>query len=173
MTATIDKVKITFEGKEVTAHKLTVASEITIDIDTAWKKVKTYSLLEFIAKGKVKFKFQSSDGHIPKIWKVKETVTTRMFIYGFIPFGGLHTLHFEKIDNENKFVQTSEHDSAAKIWRHKISMRKVNDNTTHYTDEIIIYGGALTSVISWWAKSFFIHRQKRWQLIADKNERNE
>jgi hypothetical protein len=45
-------------------------------------------------------------------------------------------------------------------------MKKIDDNNIEYEDEIIIYGGILTPIISWWAKSFYIHRQKRWQLVG-------
>ena len=168
MTATIDKVKIMFEGSEVIAHKLTVVSEIHIDIDTAWEKVKTYSLLEFISKGKVKFKRQATEGRFPELWKEKETVKMRMLIFGLLPFGGLHIIYFDKIDDESKTMQTSEHDNIVKVWKHNISMHRASNHTIHYTDEVIIYSGALTGIISWWAKSFYKHRQKRWQLITDK-----
>lgn len=49
MTAKIEKIKIDYEGKQVTDCKLTVASEIPIDIDTAWMKVQTSALLNFVA----------------------------------------------------------------------------------------------------------------------------
>lgn len=34
----IEKVKIDYKGKKVTADELTITSEIPIDIDTAWSK---------------------------------------------------------------------------------------------------------------------------------------
>ena len=89
-----------------------------------------------------------------------------MFVYGFVPFGGLHSLYFEKIDKVNKILQTREWDNSAKVWNHKIVLKKLNDNKIMYEDEIIIYGGVLTSFITWWAKSFYKHRQKRWQIVA-------
>jgi hypothetical protein len=171
MIAVINKIKLGYSGKEVTAHKLTVSSEIPIAITTAWEKVQTSALLEFIAKGKVTFK--PMGGHFPEIWKEKSHVATKMLLYGFIPFGGIHTLCFEKIDNENKFLLTTECDKVAKVWKHKISMRKLSENTIHYEDEIIMYGGALTSIVSWWAKSFYKYRQKRWQLVATKDKRSD
>lgn len=164
MIVVVDKVKLTLDGKEVTGHKLTVASEILIDLDTAWRKLKTSALLEFITNGKVKF--LPTGGQFPEIWEQGSTVTTRMLLYCFIPFGGLHSLYFEKIDDANKVLITKEFDMAAKIWNHKISMRKISENKIYYEDEILIYGGLLTIIISWWAKSFYIHRQKRWRLIA-------
>ena len=166
MTSKIEKIKINFGNKEVSAHKLTIASEIPIDIETAWKKVTTSTLLEFVAKGKIKF--IPSGGKFPEIWEEDMTVTSKMIIYGFIPFAGLHTLHFTKIDKESKILETKEKDSFAKVWNHKISMRSLGENSIYYEDEIVIYGGILTGFFSWWAKLFYKHRQKRWQLLAKK-----
>ncbi|MBZ0246287.1 MAG: hypothetical protein K8H85_10095 [Cyclobacteriaceae bacterium] len=165
MISKIEKIKITFRNQEVTAHKLTVTSIIPIDIETAWEKVNKSALLELVSKGKIKF--IPTEGKFPEIWELGMTVTTKMIAYGFIPFGGLHTIHFTKIDKEHKTLETEENDTFAKVWNHRISMKSLGDNTIAYEDEIIIYGGILTGFISWWAKSFYKHRQKRWKLLAD------
>ena len=164
MTTISDKINIDYKGKQVTARKLIVVSQIPIDIDTAWSKVQTSALLNFVADGKVKFK--PTGGHFPEIWKEGDTISTKMLVYGFVPFGGLHSLYFEKVDNVNKVLQTREWDNSAKIWDHKISLKKLNDKSIIYEDEIIIYGGIMTDFITFWAKSFYKHRQKRWQLVA-------
>jgi len=164
MTSNIEKIKIKYKGKDVTAHRVTVSSEIPLDINTAWAKVQTSALLEFVAKGKLTF--QPLEGEFPEIWKQGGAIKTRMYLYGVIPFGGIHTLTVEKIDGKNKVIQSKEWDDCAKVWNHKISMKKMSDRSIHYEDEIIIYGGLLTGLISWWAKSFYKHRQRRWQFIA-------
>ncbi|MDO6518136.1 hypothetical protein [Zobellia uliginosa] len=164
MTSKIEKVKIPFGGKEVSAHRLTVSSEIQIDLESAWEKVKKSATLEFIAKGKIKF--TPTGGKFPETWKEGMTVTTKMGVYGFIPFGGLHTLYFSKIDDNNNILETVEKDSFAKVWKHKISMRPIGNRAISYEDEVVIYGGILTGFISRWARSFYRHRQKRWKLLA-------
>ncbi|MBC8151720.1 MAG: hypothetical protein H7Z72_02300 [Bacteroidetes bacterium] len=158
MTTKIERIKINYRGKEVIAHKLTVSSIILIDIDTAWRKVQTSALLIFVANGMVKFK--PTDGRFPKTWKEGDTVSTRMLVYGFLPFGGLHSLYFEKIDSVNKILQTREWDNFAKIWNHKILLKKLTDTTIYYEDEIVIYGGILTGFISFW-QSYFINTDKK------------
>ena len=72
MTTKTEKIKINYKGNKVTACKLTVISEISIEIKTAWSKVQKSSLLNFVAKGKVKFK--PKEGHFPEIWKEGGTV---------------------------------------------------------------------------------------------------
>ena len=140
-----------------------------MNINTAWEKVQTVALLEFVAKGKLRFK--PLDNKFPEIWKQGSVAKTMMYLYGVIPFGGVHTLIIEKIDHENKVIQSKEWDDSAKVWNHRISMKKLSDFSIHYEDEIIIYGGLLTGIISIWAKLFYKHRQKRWQLIAQGNDR--
>lgn len=164
MTTKTEKIKIDYKGNKVTAYKLTIISEIPIDIETAWSYVQTSALLNFVVNGKVKFK--PTGGNFPIIWKEGDTVSTKMFIYGFVPFGGLHFLYFENIDQANFILQTREFDNSAKVWNHKITLKKITDKSIMYKDEIVIYGGVLTSFITWWAKSFYKHRQKRWQLVA-------
>ena len=51
-----EKISIIYNNKEVKAYRLTVSSHIAIDAEKAWELVKTSALLEFITKGKVKFK---------------------------------------------------------------------------------------------------------------------
>ncbi len=161
--ATIEKTKVAYNGKMVAAKKLTIKSHIPIDLNTAWKKVKTPALLEFVTKGKIKFK--PTGGKFPEIWKEGETISTKMFIFGFLPFGGIHYLFVEKIDDESKEIIAKEWDNAAKVWNHRIEMKEIDNQTIEYLDEIIIYGGVLTGFIILWAKFFYIHRQKRWHLV--------
>jgi len=91
-----------------------------------------------------------------------------MLFYGFLPFGGTHSLIFEKIDNDQKVLQTKEWDKSAWIWNHKISLKPIGNTHIIYKDEVIIYGGRMTWILANWAKSFYKHRQNRWQLIAGK-----
>lgn len=167
MEVKIEKLKIDYKGNEVTGRRLTVSSEMLINSDTAWEKLQKSALLEFVCKPKVIFK--PIGGQFPNTWKELDTVSTKMLIFGFIPFGGTHFLYFEKIDAVNKILQTKEWDNAAKIWNHKISLKTLTNNSICYKDEIVIYGGILTGIITTWAKSFYKYRQKRWQIIVKKN----
>lgn len=69
MLTRTEKVKIEYHGKQVMARKLTVTSEISMEIDTAWSKVQTSALLNFVVEGKVKFK--PTGGQFPVVWKKK------------------------------------------------------------------------------------------------------
>ena len=165
MVVKTEKVKITYKGKEVTATKLTITSSIPINIDKAWEKVQRLDLLQFVAKGMITF--EPLEGKFPERCEENSSLATKMKFYGFLPLGGVHTLFFEKIDHENKVLQTQEQDSVAKVWNHKISMKKIDENNIEYEDEIVIYGGLMTFFIVFWATLFYKHRQRRWQLVAN------
>ncbi len=66
-------------------------------------------------------------------------------------------------------LSTKEWDSGAKVWNHDITMRDWGFGKIYYEDSITIYGGILTGFITSFAKIFYKHRQKRWQLVASKN----
>ena len=133
----------------------------------AWNNVTKSDLLIFVAKRKVTF--NPVNGKFHKIWKEGESVKTRMRLFGLIPYGGIHTLYFEKINSVNHIIQTKENDDFAKVCNHKISLKKHNDTSIIYKDEIIICAGPLTRFIAVWAKSFYLHRQKR-RLITVAND---
>jgi len=163
----VESVIIDYNDSNVKANKLTVHSEISIGIDNAWDNVKTPALLEFVAKGMIKFK--SVNGDFPKQWEVGQTYGFKTLVFGIIPFGGIHYLFVEKIDDGNYILSTKEWDSGAKVWNHDITMRKLGDDKIYYEDSITIYGGMITGLITSFAKRFYKYRQKRWQIVAQEN----
>jgi len=48
-------------------------------------------------------------------------------------------------------------------------MRDLGDGRIYYEDSITIYGGMMTGFIIYFAKKFYKHRQKRWQIVAENN----
>jgi hypothetical protein len=165
LAANVEPVIINYNGIKVKAKKLTVHSEIPMRMDIAWNNVKTPALLEFVAKGMLKFK--SVDGPLPKQWEVGKTYVIKTRVFGLIPFGGIHYLFIEKIDDNNFVLSTREWDSGAKVWNHTITMRDLGNGTIYYEDAITIYAGIMTRFITSFAKKFYQYRQKRWQIVAE------
>ncbi|MDO4783399.1 MAG: hypothetical protein Q4A09_09325, partial [Capnocytophaga felis] len=110
--------------------------------------------------------FKPIGGKFPVIWTQGNTVKTKMLLYGWLPFGGVHTLYFERIDDEQKILATKESDAICKVWNHTIFIETAEDKGTLYTDEIIIYAGIWSKIVALWAKQFYIYRQKRWRKIS-------
>lgn len=162
--AAVEKVTVEYRGEKVKGRRLSVRSTIPMPIEQAWENVKTPALLQFIAKGMIKFKTVGEP--LPKYWEVGQTYAVRMRIFGFLPFGGIHYLHIESIEEAGYRLSTREWDQAAKVWNHDITLRDLGDGRTRYEDSITIYGGWMTGFITAFAKQFYKYRQRRWQLVA-------
>lgn len=165
-----EKISIIYNNKEVAAYRLRVSSHIAIDAEKAWELVQTSALLEFVTKGKVKFK--PIEGTFPKIWTQGSFVQTKMLLYGWLPFGGVHKLYIENIDKKNKILSSRESDTICKVWNHTIFIEKTDSKSIYYTDEIVVYAGIFSRIVVWWAKQFYTYRQGRWKKISPENRQN-
>lgn len=159
-----EKIVIEYKDKSVKARQLTVSSEIPMDLDSAWANVKTPELLKFVAKGMVRFK--ATENELPKQWEVGQTYGAKIRVFGFIPFGGTHYLYIEKIDDRNYMISSKEWNKRTKVWNHDVIMKDLGNGIIYYEDSITIYGGIMTGFITSFAKRFYMHRQKRWQIVA-------
>ena len=165
--AKIERIEIEYKGKMVKAKQLTVYSEILMNLDSACANVKTPALLQYVAKGMIRFR--AVEGEFPKQWELGQTYAAKMHVFCFIPFGGTHFLYIDEIDDENFRIATREWDKGAKVWNHVVEMKKLDNGKTYYEDSITIYGGMMTGLITSFAKRFYIHRQKKWQTLAKGN----
>ena len=167
---TISKVEsfiIDYNGRKVKAKRISVNTELLIDINKAWNNIKTPALLEFVSKGMINFKHL--DGDFPTQWEVGQTYRFMTRVFGFMPFGGIHYLFVAQLDDKNYILSTKEWDNGAKIWNHTISLSDLGDGKINYEDSIIIYAGMMTGFVASFAKLFYKHRQKRWQIVAVNN----
>jgi hypothetical protein len=138
-----------------------------MNIDNAWNNIKSPDLLEFVAKGMIRFK-PVGEG-FPNKWEIGETYKVKMWVFGFIPFGGIHYLYIKKIDDQNHILATKEWNRGTKVWNHHVTMRNLGEGKIYYEDAITIYAGLMTGFITAFAKMFYKHRQKRWLLVAKEN----
>lgn len=160
----IEKVEIEYNGKKVKARQLTVSSEIPIDLDTAWANIKTPALLQFVAKGKIRFK--AVNGTFPEEWETGQTYGAKMRVLGFIPYGGTHYLFIKAVDDDNYMISAKEWNKRANVWNHDVVLRDLGNGKIYLEDSITIYGGVMTGIITSFSKRFYTHRHKRWQIVA-------
>lgn len=166
--AEVTHLSLTYQGRSVSGRRLLVRTELPLPLDSAWAWVQTPALLQHVARGKVRFKPYQKP--LPPRWQQGDTVAVRMWLYGFLPFGGVHYLHVKTVDPRRHLIQSREWDRRAKVWHHDIRLTALGPDCIRYEDEIIIYGGALTGLITWWAKGFYQHRQRRWHRLARKGK---
>jgi hypothetical protein len=102
---------------------------------------------------------------LPQRWNEGLTIQCKLFIFQVIPIG-VHTIHFEKIDQKNREIQSHEHDPLIARWDHRVSIKHLDDSRSIYRDTIDIDAGRLTFLVWAWAYWFYHHRQRRWRALA-------
>lgn len=137
-----------------------ISTKLEISAEKAWQTVKKSSTLAFITKGLLGF----SQDNFPTEWKESETVSTRLFLFNFIP-AWKHEIHFGRIDDKQAELYTNEKGGIISVWNHLIKIEAVNEQSCYYTDKIEIEAGILTPMIWCFAQVFYRYRQRRWQFI--------
>jgi len=102
---------------------------------------------------------------IPEPWSERLTIRCRLFVFGIIPIG-VHTIQFERIDQENNEMRTREHNPVVPRWDHVVSIKPLDDSRSIYRDTIDIDAGSLTFFVWAWANWFYRHRQRRWRALV-------
>ena len=124
------------------------------------RKEFTERLLKYLDEKKCIYPIYLSDGS-------KKTQFTRTYLKNYYKFLKIIYLRFPH--DKNYILSTKEWDNGAKVWNHTISLRALGDGKINYEDSIIIYAGLMTDFVASFAKLFYKHRQKRWQIIAANN----
>jgi hypothetical protein len=145
--------------------KITINTILNNSIDKIWNKLVDIETLIYICKPMATFKIVSNEQYMK--WELNREYIFKLFIFGFIPFG-YHKIVLEIIDEENKIIKSKEHNTIVKIWNHTIIIRKIEENTIEYIDEVEIYAGIFTLFIALWGTIFYKHRQKKWRKIVKK-----
>jgi hypothetical protein len=144
-------------------RKLTVQSIFTCKPQKAWEQVRTSGLLLHVSWPVLKYK---PDRHgMPAIWDQGESARLRLYLFRMVPLGE-HDIHIERVNHEHYEIQSREHGRLAQVWDHYIKIEPHGADETLYTDEVVIYAGAITSIAAWFAKFFYRYRQIRWQKLA-------
>jgi len=143
--------------------KVDVSTELDCSADKAWDAVRTSALLLHVIWPLATI--GPAGNALPPRWTEGETIQCRPLILGFIPVG-IRTLHFERIDDTRRAIQSREHDTLVRRWDHRISIEPRGESRAFYRDEIEIDAGFVTGLVWAWASMFYRHRQRRWRALA-------
>jgi hypothetical protein len=91
-------------------------------------------------------------------------IRCRLFVFGIIPIG-VHTIDFERIDQENYEIRTREHNPVVPRWDRVVSIKPLDDSRSIYRDTIDIDASSLTFFVWAWANWLYRHRQRRWRAL--------
>lgn len=165
ITSEITKTNIKAGQHFSTVYKLTVRSELTVTAEYAWEILLKCKTLHFIAQGVMSIKpvFEP----FPDEWEQNKIFKTQMLMYGFIPYGGIHTIFFKKIDHVNHIIETEESNKSFRMWNHTMYVEEKKHGNCIISDEVFINNGFISFVAVKWASYYYRHRHKRWlKLIS-------
>ncbi len=128
-----------------------------------FKLLQEFEMLSKIAYPYITFKPVNDDKKL--LWKEGQIFVFKAKLLGIIPFGThtINVIHFK----EDK-IYTNEQNTYVPVWNHEIILKKLDEQTTEYTDIVEIYAGWKTYFVYLWANLFYRHRQRKWIRILNR-----
>ena len=99
----------------------------------------------------------------------KEGFTYELIIkpFGLFNIWGIHYINVVSINKQKNEIITIEKNNICKVWNHKLAFKKLTEHTTEYTDEVTLYAGWLTGVLSWFLIYSYKKRHKKLGQIIE------
>jgi ligand-binding SRPBCC domain-containing protein len=132
--------------------------------EKVWDTLRTSALLVEVIDPLLRFDPLPGES-FPVRWEQGTTVRGRAYAFGLVPLG-VHAIHYERIDDVAREIQTRESSRFVRRWDHTLRVRAAPDGRTLYSDEVEIEAGAWTLIVWAFAQFFYRHRQGRWRRIA-------
>ena len=126
------------------------------------------ALLAYVAAPLLKF-HPVQPAQWPEQWADGGQYRIHIWQFGFIPLGWqIIRTQIVSAQAERYIFRDHGYGMLAKTWDHTITLIKVSETTTQYSDRIEIKAGWLTPIVVGFAAIFYRWRQRRWhRLIAN------
>ena len=136
--------------------------------DRVWQEVNRPVLLQYVAHPLITFE-PIDPLAFPEQWKEQE-YHVKMRLFGVIPLGWqIIAIERPLSIGEARLLRDNGRSKHARQWDHLITVEPVGSHQTRYTDRIEIEAGALTPLVRAFARAFYAHRQRRWQMLVAQN----
>jgi hypothetical protein len=104
-----------------------------------------------------------------KFWKEGFDYELIIKPFGLFNIWGIHHIKVVSIDKQKTEIITIEKNNICKVWNHKLTFKKISEYETHYTDEVILFAGWLTGILSHFLIYSYKKRHQNWnKLLAIK-----
>lgn len=144
--------------------KAIIRSIMDVSLERAIEEVQKPELLMYVNRGFVDFT-PKDPKKLPEVWEEGE-YKMDMKIWGFIPIGEQRIVIEIPEQEEGEFrIRDNGSGELMEVWDHFIIMRRKDDNSIHYTDEIELKAGLATPFVWLFTKAFYRHRQRRWKKL--------
>jgi len=166
-TTNITPTLLTFNNKEVKGAIITVTSYFDFTAAEFFKqeliKENTLKIVKPLATAK--FVKQGNDSNL---WKEGFTYELNIRPFGLVSIWGTHHIKVQEIDEENMKIVTVERNNICKIWNHTLSFEKLSEKETAYTDEVILYAGIWTKILTPFLVYSYKVRHRNWLKLLTK-----
>ena len=129
--------------------------------EIVFENLRKLETLQYIASPFATFEPVEDAG---SVWAEGEKSSYRFRLFGIIPFG-THTIRIIRFSPEG--ISSREGNEHVPVWNHDITMVRLDDNHTKYTDQVEIRAGWKTVFVWLWANLFYAHRQKKWIRLLE------
>ncbi|MEM7641401.1 MAG: hypothetical protein AAF366_02615 [Pseudomonadota bacterium] len=132
--------------------------------DRVWQEVQRPALLRFVAAPLIRFR--AVDPSVwPDIWPEGPHVVS-MWLLGGLPLGRqVIDISRPATSGSERVLRDNGHSASIRRWDHHLVVAPEGEGTL-YTDRVEIDARWRTPVVAAFAKSFYAHRQRRWQALV-------
>lgn len=164
-SSSISMTQVNYKNKKRNARIVSVRSEFNHRREFFFEQEMKIANTLIITRPMAKIRLLNGQEH--ETWQEGFTYQMRILSYGFLPFGGVHEIYIEEINDEETFVQTREKNKIVKIWDHRLRFQSEESDVTSYEDKVTIYAGWMTPIFASYLKSFYKMRHRKWNKLLN------
>ncbi|MDR1795608.1 MAG: hypothetical protein LBR25_09460 [Erysipelotrichaceae bacterium] len=135
-----------------------ISSTFPASREAVFARLQEFKTLQYVAAPYMSFSPVS--GNEEMVWEPGRSYQFKIRFFSTIPMG-IHTILVKDFSAQDYTIYTNEKNRMVPIWNHRIELKEQQQQTA-YSDIVEIGAGVLTGIVSWWAKHFYRHRQKKW-----------
>lgn len=159
-----DSAKLEYRGKMVRGKTVSISSlfnhNTAIFFEQELIKKNTCKIVRPLAV--IAFLKENKDS---EYWQAGFEYELMIKPFGLVNIWGIHHIKVNSIDKQKTEIITEEKNNICKIWNHKLTFKQTGENQTLYTDEVTLYAGWLTSVLSWFLIYSYKKRHRNWNKL--------
>ena len=160
----LSSTKINFNNKYVNGKIVSISSYFNHNTDNFFSqeliKQNTTKIVKPLAN--ISFLKENQDS---EFWKEGFNYELEIKPFGLLNIWGVHHINVVSIDKQKTEIITIEKNNICKVWDHKLTFKKVGENETEYTDEVTLYAGWLTGILSHFLIYSYKKRHQNWNKL--------
>ena len=156
--------KIEYKGKLVNAKTVSISSFFNHNADIFFTQelIKKNTTIIVRPLAIINFLKENQD---TEYWEEGFDYELEIKPFGLINIWGIHHIKVARIDKLKTEIVTIEKNNICKVWSHKLTFKNIGENETEYTDEVTLYAGWLTNLLSYFLIYSYKKRHRNWDKL--------